>query len=227
MPITGAGDDLLNVRVVTSRGLTVAGVVIAEGATLPTDTPVRVMVIPAESEIGMMGSRPTEVQADGRFQVTGVMGEGTVSVASMPPGWMLKSVSYKGAEVTDKPVEFAADGGPVRVLLTNRLTTITGSVTAGNGAPLADYEVLIFTEDETRWANLGRAMRVARPDQQGVFKVQSMPPGEYHVVAFETIDTESRSNPEFLEKARRVAQQVTLTEGQTRSLSLKLAALPQ
>jgi uncharacterized protein YigA (DUF484 family) len=54
-----------------------------------------------------------------------------------------------------------------------------------------------------------------------------MPPGDYHVVAFESIEAESRTNPEFLEKARHVAQQVTLTEGQTRSLSLKLAALPQ
>jgi protocatechuate 3,4-dioxygenase beta subunit len=227
MPITVAGDDLVNLRVVTSRGLTLTGAVIAEGATLPTDTPVRMMVIPADTEFGMMGARPTEVQADGRFQITGVMGEGTVSVVSMPPGWMLKSVSYKGADVTDKPVEFAADGGPVRVVLTNRITTITGSVTAGNGVPLTDYEVLIFPEDQTRWANLGRATRVARPDQQGVFKVQSMPPGDYHVVAFESLDSESRTNPEFLEKARHVAQPLTLREGQTQSLSLKLAALPQ
>ena len=44
MPITVAGDDLANVRVVTGRGLTVAGVVIAEGDPLPTDQTLRVMV---------------------------------------------------------------------------------------------------------------------------------------------------------------------------------------
>ena len=36
-------------------------------------------------------------------------------------GWMLKAVEYKGANVTDKPVEFASDGGPLRIVVTNRI----------------------------------------------------------------------------------------------------------
>jgi hypothetical protein len=70
-------------------------------------------------------------------------------------------------------------------------------------------------------------VRVLRPDQQGVFKAESLPPGAYYIAAFEALDEENRTSPEFLEKVRSVAQQVTVAEGQNRTLTLRLSPLPQ
>jgi hypothetical protein len=227
MPITVAGEDLLNLRVVTGRGLSVPGTLVTDGGTLPPDTQLRVMIIRSEFE-GSMGGRPGLVEPDGKFRIDGISGEGTVQIiGGMPRGWMLRSVTYKGADITDKAAEFAADGGPVRVVITNRITVVTGTVSAGAGAPLPDYEVLIFPQDASRWSNAGRRLRVLRPDQQGVFKAEGLPAGDYYVAAFAAIDEEQRSSPEFLEKVRGIAQSVTLREGQTQSLALKLSALPQ
>jgi hypothetical protein len=227
LPITVAGDDLANVRVVTGRGLTVAGVVTSEGGPLPTDQTLRVMVAPAEPDgMMMMVTRPAEVETSGRFQVEGVIGEGRVNLMGLGRGWMLKAVEYKGANVTDKPVEFASDGGPLRIVVTNRIPILSGTVTSGNGAPLTDYEVLIFTTDTSAWERPGRQVRVARADQQGGFKVEGLPAGDYHVAAFSSLEEDSRTSPETLARARSVAQQVTLVEGQTKSVSLRLATLP-
>lgn len=227
MPVTVAGEDLVNLRVVTGRGLSVAGMLVAEGGALPPDAQIRVMIIGSEFD-GSMAGRPGLVEPDGRFRIDGISGEGTVQViGGMPRGWMLRSVTYKGADITDKATEFAADGGPLRVVITNRITVVTGTVSAGAGPPLPDYEVLIFPQDESRWSNAGRRLRVLRPDQQGVFKAEGLPAGDYHVAAFAALDEEQRSSPEFLEKARSLAQSVTLREGQTQSLTLRLSALPQ
>ena len=226
VPIAVAGDDVLNLRIVTSKGLTVPGVLVAEGGTLPTDTTIRITAMPNDPEL-RVGLRPATVEANGRFQLHGVGGDCTVQPINLPRGWMLKSVSYKGADITDSPVEFSNDGGAVRIVVTNRLTSVTGNVTGDNGAPLADYELLIFSANAQRWSNPARAVRVVRPAQSGVYTVEALPPGEYLVAAFDSVDEEARSNPEFLEKVRGVAQDVTLAEGQTRTLNLKLSATPQ
>lgn len=99
-------------------------------------------------------------------------------------------------------------------------------MTSPNGAPLVDYEVLIFTTDTSAWERPGRLVRVVRADQQGGFRAETLPPGDYYVAAFSSLDEEARTSPEVLARARTVAQEVTLAEGQTRSVSLRLATLP-
>jgi Carboxypeptidase regulatory-like domain len=226
VPITVAGEDLANLRVVTSRGLTVPGVVSSESGSMPTDQTIRVMIVPAGPD-RMMTSRPSEVEASGRFQIDGVFGEGRLSVMGLGRGWMIKTVDYKGANVTDRPIEFAADGGPVRVVITNRIPIVTGAVTSSNGMPLTDYEVLIFTTDTSQWDRPGRHIRTVRADQQGTFKAEALPPGDYYIAAFSSLDEDSRTSAETLQRARTVAQEITLAEGQTRAVSLKLSVLPQ
>lgn len=220
-------EDVTGMRVVTGKGLKVPGVLVAEGGALPTGSPIRIIPIAADPDMMTMSSRPAEVLPDGRFELEGVVGEGSVQPMGLPRGWMLKSVSYKGEDVTDKPIEFASDAGPIRMVITNRITVLTGAVSATNGAPLGDYEVLVFPEDSSRWGTMGRALRVTRPDQQGVYKVEGLPPGSYHVVAFDRIEGEQRTSTEFLEQAKASAESVTLAEGQTRTLMLKLSTAPQ
>jgi hypothetical protein len=227
VPLTVAGDDLANVRVVTGRGLTIPGVLIAEAGTLPTDQTLRVLISPAEPDGMMMGPQPAVVEANGRFQVENVIGEGRVNLMGLGRGWMLKAIDYKGAEVTDKPIEFAADGGPLRIVVTNRVPIVSGTVTSGSGAPLTDYEVLAFTTDTSFWERPGRRVRFTRADQQGTFKLEGLPAGDYYIAAFAGLDDETRTSPETLARARSVAQQITVVEGQTRSVSLRLSTLPQ
>lgn len=103
VPLTVAGEDLANVRVVTGRGIAVAGVVIAEGGQLPTDQPLRVMISPAEPDGMMMAARPTTVDAGGRFQIEGVIGDGRVNLMNLGRGWMIRAVEYKAPTSPTSP----------------------------------------------------------------------------------------------------------------------------
>jgi hypothetical protein len=64
----------------------------------------------------------------------------------------------------------------------------------------------------------------ARPDQQGGWRIKGMPPGEYLAVAVDYIEDGQWNDPEFLESVQRYAQKVTLTDGGSQAVALRLVA---
>jgi hypothetical protein len=67
---------------------------------------------------------------------------------------------------------------------------------------------------------------MGRPDQDGRFKITGLPPSDYYVVALEKIDPGQMTDPDFLETARIRAIPITLHEGETRTVDLKIAQVP-
>ena len=65
-------------------------------------------------------------------------------------------------------------------------------------------------------------MKSARPDQQGKYEIRGLPPGEYLAVAIDYVEEGMWSDPEYLESIRRYGQKVSLTEGASQTISLKL-----
>jgi hypothetical protein len=231
LPLTVAGDDLLGIRVVAGKGLSVPGVVSAEGAQLPSEPPLQIMASSTEPGMGMPGIGARTVQADGRFQLEGIFGESRVWIPNLPRGWMIKSMTYKGVEISDRPVEFTADEGPLRIVITNRLTVLTGTVSRNDAVSLTDYAVLVFSADPNRGRSMS-SMRVVRPNEQGIYRIEALAPGDYHVAAFdvtayEALDEEARGSDEFRERVRSLSQRAQIVDGQTLTLNLKLSPLPQ
>ena len=95
-------------------------------------------------------------------------------------------------------------------------------VTDDNGKPVADYAVVVFSEDPAKWGYLSRHVTMARPDQQGGFQAKNLPAGRYLAVAVEAIEEGQESDPEFLERLRSLATAFTLGEGEQRSMCLKI-----
>ena len=67
-----------------------------------------------------------------------------------------------------------------------------------------------------------RFTRTMRPDQQGSYSVRGLPPGEYLVAAVESLEQGREWDPEFQGRVRDVGRSVTLREGQSLALDLKL-----
>jgi hypothetical protein len=102
------------------------------------------------------------------------------------------------------------------------MTAIAGQLTDEKGSPLTHGTVVVFANDRQKWVEESRWVRSARPDQQGYYQIKGLPPGEYLAVALEYVEEGIWHDPEYLDSIREYAQKLTLGEGQSESISLKL-----
>jgi hypothetical protein len=228
MAITVHGVDIEGIALVTDGGGTVAGQVLTEdGSPLPGATRLRVSAqrtqvdrspffMPGSDDNGMVG-------ADGTFVFTGLVGPAIVRAGPLPAGWAIRSIDVNGAEHVDTPIEIKggrrADG--VRIVLTNRFPTLSGRVTDDRGQP-ADGTVLLFAADASKWLEAAGTTRSARPDQSGIYRFESVRPGEYYLVALEYVQQWQIADPEFLDDLRGRATRVTLGDTGAEVIDLKL-----
>jgi hypothetical protein len=88
--------------------------------------------------------------------------------------------------------------------------------------------VLLFSTDSQRWYRFSQALRLERPSQDREFRIASLPPGSYYLVALsdssDLITSGSWREPATLEKLRPLATRVTVQEGELRVVNLELAS---
>jgi hypothetical protein len=138
--------------------------------------------------------------------------------------WILKAVLLDGKDVTDTLLDFgtAYSGKPVEVVLTQRKGEVSGVVQDDRGQLTSGYRVVLFPEDEQQWTPFSRFFAVGEPDQQGRFTIRNLPPARYLAAALESLEPGDERNPETLSRLRGTATTVELSEGQSRSISLRL-----
>ena len=67
-------------------------------------------------------------------------------------------------------------------------------------------------------------MRAARPDQQGRYQIDGLPPGDYFAVALDYVEEGQWFDPAYLDTLRQYVQPVTLGEAETTSISPKVVS---
>ena len=222
--VTISGEPIMGLRLAVVDPIRIPVNPIFEDASAPR--PERVHVF-ASSANGMVGGNAA-IRDDGRLSLEVVPGRYQLSASAMPP-WQVKRVVYRGHEVEFDDVDLTAEpGGRIDVVFTTRSTTVNGGVTDAAGKPALEYAVLIFPADaeQTRRANY-RRIRTARPDQQGRFRAEHLPPGDYLAAALVDLDLQDAlEQPDFLDSLRQSAKRFRLREGDTATLSLTLAPVP-
>jgi hypothetical protein len=110
------------------------------------------------------------------------------------------------------------------IVMTTRSQTLSGGVTNDRLEPVKEYTVVVFPEDPQQWTvAASRARASARPDQQGQFKITSLPAGAYLAIAVDYVAEGEWMDPEWQARAARKATKFTLDEGATKTLDLKLS----
>ena len=229
LPITVDGREITDVIVTTSLGATITGQVIFQG-TSTAGKPDRVMLQPADPRTFRPGMNDGEIDASGRFQIRGASGRvlfRTLLRAPTPtsgPGWQIKSVTLNGADITDTPLDISALGDTtgVEIVLTDTTTTIAGTVSNAQRAPVKDFVVAIFPDRLREGAVPMRFIRTARPDQQGRYQVRGLPAGDYFAVAVPTLEAGDEWDPAFRKRVEPLGARFRLSEGQTTTLDLQL-----
>jgi protocatechuate 3,4-dioxygenase beta subunit len=230
LPLTVSGEDMANVVIVTSKGATASGRLVFEGSAnppaMPTMTGVRITAASAEMDGPALGGGGAgQAKEDGSFQLRGLAGRRLLRAANLPPGWALKAVRLNGDDITDSGIEFkpGQDVSGLEIVATSKQTEISGTVTASNGSAIKDYTVVVFSDDSQYWSlPLTRWVTGTRPDQEGRFRVRNMPPGSYNIIAVDYVEAGSWGDPELLERLKARARRVTLADGGSEKLDLKL-----
>lgn len=136
----------------------------------------------------------------------------------------IKAVRLNGADVTDSGIDFRPneDVSGLEVELTTQLSDLSGSVSNARGESVKDYTVVVFARDRQRWGFASRYLSGGRPDQDGKYRVRSLPAGEYYAIALDYVEQGAGTDPEFLERARDRATEFSMNDGETKTLDLKL-----
>jgi len=224
MTITATGDDITDVSLVASKPSSATGRIVMDpgaAAALPQG----LMLFPSPidtSAIGMGAGGPTRLADDGTFEMKSAPGRVRIMVGGS--GWTLRSVRLNGADVTDTGIEFKAnqDISGLEIEITNKVTTVTGLVTNARGETAKEYTAIAFAQDRDKWKIQGRYQSLGRPDQDGRFKMSGLAPSDYYVVALEKLDPGQITDPEFLDAIRIRATPITIREGETRTIDLKI-----
>lgn len=216
-PITG-------IRLTTSRGVTIAGRITFEGG-VPSSMSrsLQVACMPTDGEAALPGAQAGQTRPDLTFELRGV--HGPCVLAALAPRWMVKVVRVSGTDVTDLPIDLSSGRSleDVEIVMTDRLPTITGTVSDDAG-PVRDYTVVVFPADAGSWRMPSRRIRAAHPDQNGLFSLAGLPPGEYLAIALREIEPGAEQDPALLERLRDGATPATVTSGGMHPLTLKLQA---
>ncbi|MFZ0541242.1 MAG: carboxypeptidase-like regulatory domain-containing protein [Candidatus Sulfotelmatobacter sp.] len=168
---------------------------------------------PTLAHVNVDGSFEWKNVSAGRYYVQ-------LSDASEMPDWFLKSVAAGGREVVDSG--FSVSGGAINVdvLASGNGARAEGVATNQKDEPVAD--AVVVAVPEVRLRTHPDRYRKASTDQSGRFTLRGLPPGDYTVFAWESIDGDAYYNPEFLASYEGRGKALHVSEGERASLQLNV-----
>jgi hypothetical protein len=219
-PLNMTSDGISGITLTTRRGGRLTGRFVADtGVVRPLPAGLRVTL--RSSSAGGMSLQMSGGGNANDFQLAGASGLSRIDVQDVPDGWTVKAITLDGDDVTDEAVDMTGRSGTVRVIMTDRLTSLSGTVQSDRNR--RDHDVLVFVDDPARWTFPSRFVRTVRADAEGRFQFRGLPPGErYLVAALDYLEAGEEQDRRLLARLRTRATSVTLGEGEQRPVQLEL-----
>jgi hypothetical protein len=226
--------DVENVMVPMRRGESVSGQIVFDEAA-PPEFKANVMMQIAERRMSM-GMMSPVVVTGAAFQARGLFGSYLIRGGLTAGGgaWFLKAVLLNGKDITDVPVAFtSAHSGHLQLVFTSRSAGLEGTVTDEGGKPTREAQVLVFGADEESWVPFSSRTRNAGTPRQddGKFTLRGLRDGRYYVVALPPgtvmIGGFQAPDRDLMESLKKVATEVVLNPGETRTVDLRVIRFEQ
>ncbi len=225
-PVSVNGEDLTDFTVILSGGATLGGTVTFQTGQSAVPDLAQFRISAPSTDQSAFGPQPNaRLDKDGHFTLEGVpAGPHLVRSAGNARGFVLKSVTVGGRDMTDTPVELRAGEkvGNVAIVFTDQLNEISGTITTEQGTPMSEYTVLAFPTDTSLWRPQARQIMTARPDQTGKYRIRGLPPGQYYLVTVDPAEQGEWFEPTYLDAHRGNAVRVTLAEGDAKTQDFKV-----
>lgn len=246
-----AGTDVDGVVVPLRAGATVRGRVVNETGE-PVGVPVMVSLVPAAGS-RMPGARAARAYSDGSFRIDGAFGrqhiravEARLAPGAEDPGlvrrgmqevtpasrplttWWVKSIAVGGRDAVDDAVAFDGGAVEVEITMTNRVSSVRGTVTWNRARSGRRPAVVVFVDDEARWERPTRRVGTSEVELDGRFDVRGLPPGDrYLAVAVEGAARAVLARPDVLAAIRPFATPLRIDDGGTHELALTAIPRPR
>jgi protocatechuate 3,4-dioxygenase beta subunit len=172
--------------------------------------------------VGENFSNMTRVAADGSFQWTDVpAGSYYIQMAGENgEGGYLKSVIAGGRDVNDSGM--SVNGGMVVIdaVASANGGMVEGAISNRKGEPVAD--AVVVAVPEARLRERADRYRKTISDQGGHFSLRGLRPGQYTLLAWESVDGEAYYNPEFLKIYEGRGSLLRLNEGERKLVQVEV-----
>jgi hypothetical protein len=174
---------------------------------------------------------PGLVRPDGTFVVEGVT-PGDYQLEVTPPrggsaaGLWVRSAMLRNRDLLDEPLvidQASSVIAGVEVHLSGRHSSISGTLDDLAAAPAPSYVVVVLAAD-AQLRQSPRRVRSTRPDTQGRFLFQSLPPGSYLLAVLgDDVTPETLQASDVLNELAARGVPVTVGEGEQKTQNVRLA----
>jgi hypothetical protein len=224
----GLGDgDVSGLTLTLREGLTISGELAFEGADSgPPGYQGLVAIQPADDDQRIRDQVVVRTTPRGEFTSPALPpGRYFVMPAVAPAGWAFRAAFAGGVDVSDEPLDLtAASAAGVTITFTRSRTSVSGVVRTAAGQSDPSAIVLLYPLNPRAWEGAEfspRRLRSVRVNDGGGWTADTLPPGDYYVVALPDAEASGWDDPEVLLALSGQASRVSLREGDQRSIDLR------
>jgi hypothetical protein len=181
------------------------------GAPLPEGADLRIAL--ENRDVPMFGAAFGEVKDDLSFKVSNVQpGVVQVRLMGLPGGFYLKAVRYGQEDVLANGLDLTRGAaGALEVTISPAAARVEGVVLDAKQQPLKGASV-VLAPDLAAPPPRGDLFRSATTDQNGQYRLESVPPGKYRLFAFEDLEEGAYQDVDFLKQHESKAEKLDLAE---------------
>jgi hypothetical protein len=161
-------------------------------------------------------------RVDGSFVIEGVSpGEFIVGpVTGLPPGFYVKEARFAQLDVLSQPLRFSGvAGGALEIVLSSNGSQVDGIAMDGRSAPMAGVRVVLVPDRQRHRTDL---FKTTISDSSGRFVFRTVPPGDYRVFGWETLDSYAYFDPDLLRRVEPQGTPVRVSESGTNNITVRI-----
>jgi hypothetical protein len=227
VPVDVGAANVEGLNIVIGPGITVKGHLRAEGDSAAVDlSKVQLNLQPREPGGIMFGpAGQGKPNADGLFEFSNAAPDRyTLFVFGLPSGAYVKAIRSGQVDVLASGLDLTSGTPPadLEIVISPKAAAVKGVAQNPNtGNPMPGAMVVLIPQDQQR-REQPTNYKFATSDQNGVFSLTDLTPGEYKAYAWEDIEIGAYMDPDFMKPIEEKGEAVSLEEGEQKTLTLKV-----